>query len=423
VASAVHTGSRITPVAAVAAALFVWLPVTGSRGRAADGPSSPDLTVVAASDAAGSVARGAELRYTVTVSNVGAVTAHDVAATVRLPHRVKPIHLLPTMDGGVCSVTGSTEPGALYSAFCTRRTLPGAASAAVTIDVRIDPHRPCGSMRAVATVSAEDEPAALRADDTTTRVDTVACEASIAVEGPGRAFARAGAVVRLPFVVTNDGDLTLHGLELDGPGCSGAPLVGLLHPGGHRAIGCRYRVPTSTDGAFRLGVLARSPDGSTVRASAVARFTPISPSIALSISIPRLTGRVGSTVSYRIVVRNVGDSPLHDVTLRRSSAGSIRHIAWLPAGGAETVWATEALRTAGAHPIVITATARDRSGGLVSAQASALVTVSAERAPTPPATAFTGDPAAAAGLVAMLLAVSGAIALVLARRRLHPVTR
>jgi hypothetical protein len=79
---------------------------------------------------------------------------------------------------------------------------------------------------------------------------------------------------------------------------------------------------------------------------------------------------------------------------------------------------SETLHVAGSHPDVITATGRDRSGTSISAQARAVVTVSAKGSPAPPATAFTGGrtrPVEGAG--AAILALMGAAALVLGRRR------
>jgi Domain of unknown function DUF11 len=408
---------RRSASAVLGATLGIFLVITGSPAEADGTSGEPDLVVQATSGATAPVPRGAQVRYSVAVGNVGAAAAHDVTVTLRLPRRVTPIHLLPTMDGGVCSATGSTEPGSTFTVFCSRRTLPAGTTAIVTVDVRVDRDRPCGPMRAVATVAAQDEPLAARDDDTTTRVDEVRCEASIAVEAPEPGFARTDVLIRPRFVVTNDGDLTLHGLELEGRRCSIAPPGRLLRPGGRRSVTCSQRISGSGRGALRIKVIARSPDGGIVRAAARARFSVIHPAITVSLPTPRVSGAAGTTVSYRIVVRNTGDSLLSALEVRRSGAGVVGRVPSLPPGGTATLTTVELLRAGGSHPDVISVTARDRSEALVTAQALAVVTVSAERSPTPPITAFTGGRTAAGGIGAAILALLGATALVLGRRR------
>jgi hypothetical protein len=272
-------------------------------------------------------------------------------------------------------------------------------------------------MRAVATVAAQDEPLAARDDDTTTRVDEVRCEASIEVDPPEPGFARTGAQIHPRFLVTNDGDLTLHGLELAGNRCSIVPAGRLLRPGGRRSVTCSSRISGSGAGALRIRVTARSPDGGIVRAAAGARFSVIHPGITVSLPTPHVAGAAGSAVSYRVVVRNTGDSLLSDLHVRRSGGHVVGRVVSLPPGGTATLTATERLRAGGSHPEVITVTARDRSGASVTAHVVAVVTVSAKRSPTPPGTAFTGGRTAAGGIGAAILALLGATALVLGRRR------
>jgi uncharacterized repeat protein (TIGR01451 family) len=409
--------ARRSAAAMLGAVLGIFLVIIGTPARADGTSGEPDLVVQATSDATAPVPRGAQVRYSVTVGNVGTAAAHDVTVTVRLPSRVTPIHLLPAMDGGVCSATGSTEPGSAFTAFCTRRSLPVGTTAIATVDVRIDRDRRCGPMRAVATVAAQDEPPAARDDDTTTRVDEVRCEASIQVDPPEPGFARIGALVHPRFQVTNDGDLTLHGLELAGNRCSIVPVGHLLRPGGRRSVTCSHRVSGSGAGGLRIRVIARSPDGGIVRVAATARFSVIHPAITVSLPTPRIAGVVGSTVSYRVVVRNTGDSLLSDLHVRRSGGHVVGRVISLPPGGTATLTATEPLHAGGSHPNLITVTARDRSGALVTAHALAVVTVSAKRSPTPPITAFTGGWTAAGGIGAAILALLGATALVLGRRR------
>jgi hypothetical protein len=77
--------------------------------------------------------------------NAGAAVAHHVIVTDRLPPGVEPINLLPKMDGGSCSAVGSTEGRAAFTIICVRAMLDAGASATVTIDIRIDTDRSCGT--------------------------------------------------------------------------------------------------------------------------------------------------------------------------------------------------------------------------------------------------------------------------------------
>ena len=181
--------------------------------------ATPDLVVDATSDATGPIQKGHAVRDSLTVANAGSGVAHHVVVTDRLPPGVEPINLLPKMDGGSCSAVGSTEGRAAFTIVCVRSALDPGASAVVTIDIRVGADRPCGPMRNHVTVSANDEPSAARGNDSATHVDQVLCAPSIQVRAQGPRAARVGDRVRSIFVVTNDGEVPLHGLAFRGTGC------------------------------------------------------------------------------------------------------------------------------------------------------------------------------------------------------------
>jgi MYXO-CTERM domain-containing protein len=409
-------------VAAITLVAGLLVAAPAARGeRTARADPAPvtfaDLTVHAASDATGPIDKGDAVRYSFTVENLAGATAHLVTVTVSLPHRVTPIHLLPTMEGGSCSVVGSTDAGSVFTVFCSRRLLEAATAATVTVDVRIDRDRPCGPIRTTAVVAASDEPAAARGDDEASRTDAVACEASMRIQHPAPAFARVGEVTTIRFDLVNDGEVVLHDLSVAGPGCEVVASGPILRPGHGVALRCIRRI-TGRRAVIRVGLTASSPEGRSLHATAAARVSVIHPEVAVSLP-ERVSGRVGSTVSYRIVVTNSGDSPLVDLVVRRNDAGVIGRLGALSVGEAASLRTVEALGAAGTHSDLITVTGTDRSGAHVTVTASATVLA----APSPggrPDTAFTGDPASADGVASAILALLGVGALAFARRRRVP---
>jgi len=388
----------------------------GVRWALADeGLGSPDLVVHATSEAPDPIPKGHAMTYTVTLDNVGGARAHRVTVTVSLPRGLTPIDL-PTMDGGACSAVG-IDPGAGYTVFCSRRTLEPSGSASVTIEVRIDRNRRCGSIRVTATVAAVDEPADARGDDTSAHTDQVRCEPSMRIDRPARAFARVGDLTTTHFELVNDGETALRVLSLDGPGCSLGVGGSNIRPGSRRSLVCARRITGPGDARVVIHLTAASAQGRTLRASAVAAVDVIHPAITISVPASGISGRAGTSASYRIVVTNSGDTALTHLTVRRG-AGIVGHVPSLAPGGAVSLTTTEPLGAVGTHTDRIFVSASDRSGMRVNATATtAIAVLAAVVRHHHPSTAFTGMWAGDRGLAATILLVVGLGALMFGRRR------
>lgn len=390
--------------------------------------TTPDLVVEATSDAAGRIKKGDAVRYSLTVANAGAGVAHHVIVTDRLPPRVEPINLLPKMDGGSCSAVGSTEGRAAFTIVCRRSTLDAGASATVTIDVRVEANRPCGPMRNRATVSANDEPAAARANDSASHVDHVLCAPSLRVSGDGPRAARVGEHVRSVFAVTNDGEVPLHDIAFRGTGCDVPDRLhpGLLRPGRHWSVTCARTVGGLGRVELVAHVTARTPGDALIRDAAATRISVIRPGLTVVVEASAASGRPGDTVTFTFVVTNTGDSVVRGISVVHEQLGIVGHIGALAPGGAVRLTSSEALSGAPTTLYETTiATGSDLSGSRVSARATTSLTVLATRGGSGHGgTAFTGSDVAGAGGAAIALLGLGGVALWVGfRERNHSVVR
>ncbi len=388
---------------------------------------SPDLVVDAMSDAAGPVQKGHALRYSLTVTNAGAAVAHDVIVTDRLPAGVEPINLLPKMEGGSCSAVGSTEGRAAFTIVCVRATLAAAASATVTIDVRVDTDRPCGPLHNRVTVSARDEPAAAEANDSASHVDAVRCEPSIAVRGHGPRAARVGEHVRANFAITNDGEVPLHDLAFRGDGCDipDRSHPGRLEPGHTWSVTCSRTIRGHGFGRLALAahVTARTPDEAMIRDATAAPIQVIHPSLSLSVDASATSGRPGDTVTYVFMVTNTGDSVVHGIRVVQDRLGLVGRIGALAPGGTARLASSAAVpRTPTTLLDTTIATGSDLSGSPVSVRTTTSLTVLPTRGASRHGggTAFTGSDAARAGAAGLVLLILGGVAFWLSCRWRHP---
>jgi hypothetical protein len=118
------------------------------------------------------------------------------------------------------------------------------------------------------------------------------------------------------------------------------------------------------------------------------------------------------------VITNSGDSPLTDLTVRRSGAGIVGRVPSLGAGTRITLIATDRLGAEHIQTDHILVSGTDRSGRRVSATATTTITVFTARVRDHrPSTAFTGSWATDRVTAAAVLLVIGVGMLVLGRRR------
>ncbi len=401
-----------------------------SPAMAAD---APDVTIAKVSSANGALATGDDLTYTITVTNHGGATAHDVQVQDNLPVGLRVTTVLPAFPGGQCTVASSASPGAPehWSVTCTRSSLAAGSSAAVSFDVRLTGDVVCGSLTNTASVEASNEPAALRGDDEASVTDTVTCPPSVSLTKSAPRYGHIGTALALRMRVRNDGTIDLHGIAVTDPGCDAPPTLrsdgdgdATLSPQETWTYGCTHvlRADAATWFATTARVGAASAHGSTT-ASARSATRVLRPSLTISVHPEPVSGTPGDTVTYRFVVGNDGNTTLTHLVVVDDQLGDVGTAATLAPGhtvtftldrvlSARHVWVTD----------TATATAKDPSGHPVTAQGRASVTIVASNGGAGgtgggDGTAFTGSDATVPGLASILLAIAGIASLLVAARR------
>jgi uncharacterized repeat protein (TIGR01451 family) len=394
------------------------------------GDGAPDLMISKTSNADAPLDRGDEVRYTVTVTNVGEATAHGVAVFDDLPTGTIPINLLPVMDGGTCTAVGGDAGGEhFYAVHCTRETLEPGESAVLTIDVEILPDAPCGDLLNVADVEARDEPKEnVGSDNVAEHADEVRCSASISLDKTGPAAVHAGDRVPYRFTVVNDGDVRLYDVSVSDPSCDeppradgGAPTA--LSPGRRWIFTCTHTV-TGTDPdplTGRATAIAYDDDGHPVRAADGHVADVLHPGVRIVQTVKPASGTPGTRVVYRFEVTNTGDSRLSEIEVTDEVTGHVGTIAAMQPGQTRVLKAPASLQTD--DPKVsnlATVRASDPLGLEVTDSDDAFVTIVAS-APGggdgPGGTPFTGGRIARPGVAAAALALLGVAVLMVTRSR------
>ncbi|MEP6758072.1 MAG: hypothetical protein ABJB55_02640 [Actinomycetota bacterium] len=409
-------------------AAAMMLALAGLLAPAAHAAASPDLTITKSSDAGGSLSVGDRFSYTITVSNVGAASAHKVVVQDNLPRGLAVRTVAPQFPGGSCTVTSSQLPPAppSWSVRCTRDALDAGGIAAVSFEVEVTGDVRCGALMNKASVAASDEPAAAAGDDHATATDAVACTPSITLATTAPAYARIGTRVPFSMRVRNDGEVALGSVDLTGPGCSPMKIGNgngdaTLDAGESWTYRCARAVGTATPDPLTATatVVARTDTEQKVTARDGATVRILDPGLSISVSPDPVSGTLGETITYTYVVTNVGDATVSDISIDDDHLGHVGDIAQLQAGHAITLHAD---RTVSGTNIWVrnTATARgmDASGHSVSADDDATVTIVASgHGGHSGGTAFTGLDTTATATAAMLLALLGVSLLLAARRR------
>jgi len=143
----------------------------------------------------------------------------------------------------------------------------------------------------------------------------------------------AGDVVTYSFDVTNDGDLTLSGIQVDDSAFSGTGTLGAINcPSTTLAASAQTTCTASytlTQADVDAGTLTNtatatgSPPGSTAVVSSASSTATVTPArtaaLTLVKSVSPGTAAVGSTLSYSFGVTNTGTVTLTDVTITETS--------------------------------------------------------------------------------------------------------
>ena len=427
------TGTRSaarSAAAHLAGLVAVTLVLACMLAPAASAAGSPDLTITKTSGAVGTLTIGDQFTYTLTVSNVGDATAHDVIVSDDFPTGVGPVGVIVQLPSGTCTFASSQTPGSppANSLYCELDPMDAGAIVTIPFEVKVDHYVQCGTLKNTAKVRATDEPAANRDDNASSVTDDVACAPSIALDTSAPTYAHAGASVPFTMRVHNDGQTSLGSVDLAGPGCS--PVrIGNGNGDAALAVGeswtfrCSRHIDDSVQERLTgtATVVAYSDTEDKVSAKDSATVRVLDPGIAISVEPTPVSGTPGDTITYTYVVSNTGDAALSDISVDDDRLGHIGDIAQLQPGHDVTLQATRTLSTTQVW-VINTATARgtDAGGRSVSASDEASVTIVA------PAnggqgghggTAFTGLDATPAAAIAVSLGLMGAALLTAARRR------
>ncbi len=428
-------GTRGTRSAARSAAarltglVALMLVLAAMLAPAASAVGSPDLTITKTSDAVGTLGVGDQFTYTLTVSNVGTATAHDVIVSDDFPTGVGPVGVIVQLPGGTCTFASSQTPGSppANSLYCELDPMDAGAVVTIPVEVKLDHYVQCGPLKNTGRVRASDEPAANRDDNASSVTDAVACAPSIALETTAPTYAHVGASVPFTMRVHNDGQTSLGSVDLVGPGCSPVRTGNgngdaVLAVGENWTFRCSRHIDGVQDRLTGTAtVVAYSDTDQKVSAKDSATVRVLDPGIAISVEPSPVSGTPGDTITYTYVVSNTGDAALSDISVDDDRLGHIGDIAQLQPGHDATLHAT---RTLSATDVWVTNTATaqgtDAGGRSVAATDEASVTIVAAGDGAQGGhggTAFTGLDATPAAAIAISLGLMGAGLLLAGRRR------
>jgi uncharacterized repeat protein (TIGR01451 family) len=417
------TAARLTGLVALMLVLAAML------APAASAVGSPDLTITKTSDAVGTLTIGDRFTYTLTVSNVGSATAHDVVVSDDFPTGVGPVGVIVQLPGGTCTFASSQTPGSppANSLYCELDPMDAGAVVTIPLEVELDHYVHCGALKNTAKVRSTGEPAIDRDNNSSSVTDDVACVPSINVETTAPTYAHAGASVPFTMRVHNDGQTSLGSVDLLGPGCS-PKRIGNGNGDAVLAVGenWTFRCSRHIDGVQdRLTgtatVVAYSATEQKVSARDSASVRVLDPGIAITVEPSPVSGTPGDTITYTYVVSNTGDAALTDISVDDDRLGHIGDIAQLQPGHDATLHATRTLSATDVW-VINTATAEgtDAGGRSVSASDGTSVTIVAAGNGGQGGhggTAFTGLDATPAAALAIALGLVGAALLAAGRRR------
>ncbi len=402
--------------------------------EAVEEPTPPDLRVSKMSDADGILHDGDDLRYTITVTNVGDEIATGVELVDVLPPGGQGVAFppFPTLAGKACTVTSSVLPGGVPHAEvrCGPVSLDPGGSSTVTVRVIVDGNF-CGPITNVVDVEGSNEPGANVGDDNHAETtDEVACVPRIRLSKAGPSFAHVGDTITYAFTTRNNGSVDLTNIDLSDPKCDSSPTLvddgngnATLAVGERWTFECDHTV-TSSDGnvIHNVGTVTGDHEGGTVTDTDTHDVDVIHPGIDLEKSATPTSGPTGTLIVYTYVVTNTGDTPLSDVSVTDDKLGNVGVIATLAAGATHELTSQITL---GSSPItnVATATGEDRLGRSVDDTDSASVTVVAGTGGgtggggTGGGSPFTGSETDTLAAWIVILAAMGSALLLISRRR------
>jgi len=409
------------------AGVFAVMPAAAAAG-------APDLSISVSSSASGALSVGDHYSYAVSVTNHGTAVAHDVSISDDFPVGVQPLGV-PPLAGGSCSIASSQHSGGPphTSVYCTRSALPAGDTIEIDVAVRLTSDVRCGALVNEPRTKAGDEPSGSTGDNTASVTDTVTCPPSIAIVTGAPGFTHVGASIVIMMAVTNDGDVDLGEVRVRNTGCTGSieqvsdgngdPTLAPSETWRYR---CGRHIPPSVGARLSaLGVVTAASDSDHAQASDRATVRVLRPGLMIRVTPGPVSGALGETITYRYLVRNTGGAVLTDIAVEDDHLGHVGDVAQLAPGHSVTFTVDRVLAASDVWVVdEATATGTDRSGRPVTATDTAAVTIvghtGTDRGPSGggPSTAFTGSRTVAPALAGCALAMLGAAALLLARRRI-----
>ncbi|UQX86903.1 DUF11 domain-containing protein [Jatrophihabitans telluris] len=307
---------------------------------------NPALSITKKTDAAAYHA-GDTVTFTITVTNTGDAALHAIAVT--------------DPKSASCASSAGTPtslvPGASFSYTCTA-TAPLAGDANT------------------ATVSGVDALGRSVSDSATAPVPLIHPAITIAKTRTSAAVVHAGDPVSWRLVVTNTGDVGLHDVSVNDPTASGcSTVVGTLAAGAAAApITCTSTASTAS-ATNTAQVTGTDPVGGTVTDTDSATVTVVTPALTITKAASPAAVHAGDTVTFTIVVTNVGDVNLHDVAVTDPQYPQCAQTLTGIAVGQDVTLSCSAVAGAASFTNTVTASGTDDIGGVVSDSAQAAVTV------------------------------------------------
>jgi len=395
---------------------------------------APDLVAAKSSDAVGTQSVGSTFSFTISVTNQGDADAQKVVLSDNLPIGMKVVgHPVASFGDGSCLVASSvsTDRPEAWSVYCKSDSLAAGETASATFGVLVTAEIRCGEVANEAHAEAKNEPSADHGNNTATASIDVACTPSLSMTKSGPAYGHVGDEVVFTMRVTNTGKVAFGDVSVRDPGCATSPSR-VSDGNGDAELGpreawtyrCTAKIPKGTGRLFTTTgtAVGHSPDGNA-RANAHATVRVLRPHLSIVVTPDPASGTPGDTVTYRYVVRNVGDAVLTDITVTDDRLGSIGSVPQLAPGHAVTFHADRVLSATDVW-VTNTATASgdDPSGRSVRATGAASVSIVADAgqgsgSDPNDGTAFTGTDAGDLALIGLDLAVIGLALLRAARRR------
>ena len=291
--------------------------------------SSADVGVAKSAPPAANA--GAQMAYTITLSNGGPDPATNASFTDVLPSRETFVSVVQNTGPAATCFTGQTV-------FCSIPLLGNGQSAQFTVTVAISPSTPNGTTLTNTATATSDASDSNPNNNSSSASTTVSATADVSVVKSGPASANAGSNVSFPIVVTNNGLADASSVTLADVLPPNTTFVSLIQNSGPAfncttgaTVTCSIATLTAgTSASFSLTVAVSA--GATGSISNTANVTstttdsnpgnnsstaPVTITTSADVSITKTAAssvNAGANLTYTITVANNGPSDAQTVT-------------------------------------------------------------------------------------------------------------